>query len=204
MRQAGGSPLRRPSGWRLDARQLWHSQPHPSCRPRAPMPLEPGRRYQVRIQLNDVGYAFPPWPPYSPGAVQHLLAAHLAVARAYAVDRIRRRSDAYAAGTRAAPEDDLEPFLAAEASTPEPRTTLRRGRSSRNLSHDIVTGETIFLLADDYGRVRIDRHGLEIGSSREHEYRITEGDPLSARPRLAGPMRWAAEAGRSARRRGSR
>jgi putative CocE/NonD family hydrolase len=158
----------------------------------APMPLEPGRRYQVRIQLNDVGYAFPPghrirlalsstyWPLTWPSPEPTQLTVYAGAATLTLPERARQ------------PEDDLEPFLAAEASAPEPRTTLRRGRSSRNLSHDIATGETTFLLADDHGRARIDRHGLEIGSSREHEYRITEGNPLSA----WAETRWTNEMGR--------
>jgi len=45
---------------------------------------------------------------------------------------------------------------------------------------------------DDDGRFRIDAHGLEVGSAREHEFRIRDDDPLSA----WAETRWVKEVGR--------
>jgi hypothetical protein len=55
-----------------------------------------------------------------------------------------------------------------------------------------MTGRTRFLLVDDDGTFRIDEHGLEVGSAREHEFRIYDGDPLSA----WAQTRWVKEIGR--------
>jgi uncharacterized protein len=79
-----------------------------------------------------------------------------------------------------------------EATRVESRTVLVKGRNDRTVTKDLVTGTTRFLLVDDDGRYRIDAHGLEVGSAREHEFRIHDEDPLSA----WAETRWVKEIGR--------
>jgi putative CocE/NonD family hydrolase len=158
----------------------------------APAPLVPGHRYRVRIQLNDIGYAFPAghrirlglsnaywpltWPTPEP--------TRLIVFAGEASLTLPQRDPQ--------PGDGTMSFPPAETAAPEQRTLLRRGGNARKLSHDMVHGETVFLLSDDHGRVRIERSRLEVGSSRDHEYRIGENDPLSA----FAETRWTMEMGR--------
>jgi putative CocE/NonD family hydrolase len=159
----------------------------------APAPLEPGRRYRVRLQLNDVGYAFPPgnririalsstyWPLTWPSPERVTLTLYGGTASITLPVR------------SAAPDDaDLLPLAPAEVSPPEARTVLRKGDNLRRITRDVGSGRTVFLLRDDDGRVRIDSHGLEIGSVREHEYSINDEDPLSA----CAETRWTKEIGR--------
>ena len=62
-----------------------------------PTALEPGRRYRVRVQLNDVAQAFPAGHRDPPRPVDRLLADRLAGARAGHADALRRRERAHAA-----------------------------------------------------------------------------------------------------------
>jgi hypothetical protein len=155
--------------------------------------LEPGRRYRVRLQLNDVGYAFPPgnririalsstyWPLTWPSPERVTLTVYGGTASIALPVRSHRPEDA-----------DLAPLPPAEVSPPEARTVLRKGVNFRRITRDVGSGRTVFLLRDDDGRVRIDSHGLEIGSAREHEFSITDDEPLSAR----AETRWTKEIGR--------
>ncbi len=158
-----------------------------------PALLEPDQIYSVRIQLNDLGYAIPPghrirvalssaywpltWP--SPEPVRLVILAGPA-------------SITLPIRPPQAEDSTLEPFGPPEAAPPERRTTLKKGGSSRTQITDIETGRTTFLLRDDEGSARIDPHGLEVGSRREHKFSISPDDPLSAQAETS----WTKEIGR--------
>ena len=160
-----------------------------------PSPLEPGRIYPIRIQLNDVGYAVPPghrirvalssayWPLTWSSPEPVALTAFAGTASVVLPIRTPRPAD-----------DNLPAFLPAQAAPAEKRTVLRPGGSARTITTDVASGRTTFLLSDNEGRARIDHHGLEVGSRREHEFSITPDDPLSAR----AETRWTKEVGRGA------
>ena len=171
-----------------------------------PAPLEPGRRYAVRLQLNDAAHAFPAghrirlalstsywpiaWPSPEPATVT------LATGGARLSLPIRR----------ARPEDAaLSPFPEAESAPPESRTTLREGGFERSFAYDVATDTMTYTSISDSGRQRIDAIGLELEEIARKVYRINERrsalgrqrDPLDdeARPwPMAGPRRDAAPA----------
>jgi len=168
---------------------LTHRESH-DC----PTPLEPGRRYRIRLQLHNIGYAFPKghrirlslsssyWPLIWSSPERATLTLHAGPASLHLPVRAPK------------PEDErLKPFPGIEiAPIVESRTVLKEGRNHRTVTKDLVAGTTRFLLVDDDGRFRIDAHGLEVGSAREHEFRIRDDDPLSA----WAETRWVKEVGR--------
>ena len=121
----------------------------------APAPLEPGRRYRLRIRLNDAGSVFP---------AGHRI--RLAVSTAYWPMVWPSRETATVtifAGTIELPvrppraADALLPALPEpETAAPEPTTLVRPGV------------------------VRIDRIGLELGNDGNFRCDVTEENPLSA------------------------
>ena len=146
-----------------------------------PEPLEPGRRYAVRLQLNDAAHAFPAghrirlalsttywpiaWP--SPEAATVTLSA------------VRSRLSLPV--RRAKPEDaELRPFAAAESAPPEGRTMLRPGGFERSFAYDVATDTMTYASISDSGLQRIDAIGLELEEIARKIYRITSDDPLSA------------------------
>ncbi len=120
-----------------------------------PTALIPGQRYSVRIQLNDAGSAFPPG---------HRI--RVAISTAYwpmvwpapEVATVMVYGGAITLPVRPArPEDaGLPPLPGPETAPPEKRTTIRPGV------------------------VRIDRLGIELGSSGNFDFRLDGDDPLSA------------------------
>ena len=83
-----------------------------------PTALEPGRRYRVRLQLNDVGAGIPGRAPDPARALDRLLADRLAVARAGDADALRRRERAHAAGAAARSGGRRAPAVAARRDAP--------------------------------------------------------------------------------------
>ncbi len=120
-----------------------------------PMPLEPGQRCRVRIQLNDVGFGFPPG---------HRI--RIALSTAYfpmiwpapEMATVTLHGGELSLPVRPAqPADALLPaFEEPQTAVPEPRSTVRPGV------------------------VRIDRLGIELGNATKFDFHIDEDDPLSA------------------------
>jgi uncharacterized protein len=144
-----------------------------------PAPLEPGRRYTVRLRLNDVAFAFPPghrirlalsttyWPILWPGPTT----ARVTVRAGSAVLPVRSPR----------PEDAAVGVPPAETASPARKTVLLEGSSLRETGRDIGTGERFWRAVEAPSRVRIEALGTEIEIASRTEYRIRDGDPLSAR-----------------------
>jgi hypothetical protein len=146
-----------------------------------PEPLEPGRRYAVRLQLNDAAHAF---------AAGHRI--RLALSTTYwpiawpspeaATVRLSTGGSRLALPIRRArPEDaGLRTFAEPESAPPEGRTTLRPGGSERSFAYDVATDSMTYASISDSGLQRIDAIGLELEEIARKIYRIRSDDPLSA------------------------
>lgn len=161
---------------------LSHRESH-AC----PEPLVPGRRYHIRLALNDIGHAFPPghrirlavssayWPiawPLPANLTLHLPGALLLPVRA-----------------PQAADESLPPFPPPHSAPPEKRSVLRTGSSERVIIRDLDTRATVMRNVDDAGLARIDAHGLELGSERRASHVMPDGDPLGARAEVAWTLR---------------
>ncbi|HET6185031.1 MAG TPA: CocE/NonD family hydrolase [Acetobacteraceae bacterium] len=147
----------------------------------AATPLEPGRRYEVRLKLNDTAFAFPAghrirvalstayWPIVWPAPFD----ATVTIDEEAAVLTLPRR--------RSRDEDAAVVVPPAETAPAEPRTTLREGASVRERGRDIGAGESFFRAVETPSRVRFDAIGTEVGMEFRTEYRLRDDDPLSAR-----------------------
>ena len=145
-------------------------------------PLEPGRRYTVRVKLDDVGYAFP--------AGHHI---RVAVSTnlwpiAWPSPEIVTLSLYTGAGTLELPVrpgqgENIAPpaFAPSEGSPPDGVETLRepvRGRSEYRT--DPATGRVQVTVLRDTGSFEIPAIARRYGSRGEDVMSITPGDPLSA------------------------
>jgi putative CocE/NonD family hydrolase len=155
-----------------------------------PAAIEPGRRYSVAVQLNDVAHAFPAghrirvavstsyWPIAWPSPELVTLTLHAGASWLQLPVRPRRAEDAR-----------LRPFPPAEAPPPLPMTETRAGNGKETVTHDLVTGETVFTTDDDDGRSVIDHIALATDHARKETFRITDDDPLSATVDIASTRR---------------
>jgi putative CocE/NonD family hydrolase len=151
----------------------------------APEPLEPGRKYRIRVKLNDCGHRFAAghrlrvaistgyWPMVWPAAEDATLTLVGGESRLALPVRAARA------------EDDGNPFGEPEMA-PQARTTkLSEGRIERRFSYDAVQECALYVTDADggvfgEGMVRFD----EIGTAQDHalkrELSIRPHDPLSA------------------------
>jgi hypothetical protein len=146
-------------------------------------PLEPARRYDVRVRLDAIAHAIPaghalrlaistvywPWAWPSPEAVALTLHGgelHLPL--------------------RAAREDPQPAFGAPEQAAALAVETIEPGRTNRTQSFDLATGtHEIRFEWDVGGHRRLVEAGTEMDDTNVTTYRLTEGDPLSAEVHVA-------------------
>ena len=145
-----------------------------------PQALEPGKRYAVRLQLDDAAHSFAAghrirlalssayWPLIWPSPEPVTLTLYGGVSRLELPLRPVR--------------DETPPVFAdAEAAPPLGATELRAPRQDRTVERDVASGEQIIRVINDFGERRIEEHGLATGEIARETYTIKTDDPLSAR-----------------------
>jgi hypothetical protein len=160
-----------------------------------PAPLEPGRRYSVRIRLNDVAHAFGPghrlrlalstayWPIAWPSPAAVTLRVFCGASRLVVPVRPPHEAGAEGAALRA--------FEPPEAAAADPRTDLDHAPPRRTVHVDPASGETIVTASVDDradGEPALERYeaiDLELGHAVRETFRIHPDDPRSARTDLA-------------------
>ena len=156
-----------------------------------PEPLEPGRWYRVRLQLNDAAHAFPAghrlrlslstsywpiaWPPPTPVCLA-----------------VRTGTSALELPVRPPSDADarLAPFEPPEAAPGTTHKKLRQLPMRRTIQMDLATNEMVYTLHSDAGELggaamaRIEEIDLDLGYMLTKRYRILENDPLSGQTEL--------------------
>src|SRR5262249_29686940 len=130
-----------------------------------PTPLEPGRRYRVRLQLNDIAYAFPAghrvrlslstsyWPIAWPSPVPVALTVSTGSSQFALPERPPRSDDAA-----------LRPFAEPEGAEP-PATTIVASESGSALwPYDVLTDTAELAIDHDGGLERLDAIGVAVGT----------------------------------------
>jgi hypothetical protein len=150
-----------------------------------PATLEPGRRYGVRVRLNEIAHVFSPghrvrvaistsyfpltWPAPEPVTLT-LYAGESVLELPILKDETLRAVD---------------PFGSPECARPRPSAVIRPGSDERKIIHDLETGTTTMRVSRNDGCTRIGDIGTEIAYSKAKEMCIADGDPLSMRVTVA-------------------
>lgn len=155
---------------------LTHRDSHES-----PEPLEPGKAYTVRLQLNDAGHRFEVgcririalstayWPTAWPSPEKATLS--IAAGDSVMTLPVRPPSDADA---------DLRPFDPAEGAGPQNVTVNAPGSYENTHSIDMTTGMVTHRTFVDEGSVTHNDHkGWTVSSTHEQIERVHPDDPLS-------------------------
>ncbi|MFD5723820.1 CocE/NonD family hydrolase [Streptomyces sp. NPDC127036] len=157
-----------------------------------PEPVEPGRRYRAKVQLNGVGQAFPPghrirlslstsywpmaWPPPKPA----LLSVY---AHASTLSLPVRPTDE-------PDEMPVSPFGEPEGAPPITSTQLSPREERWEVKRDLVGYNAELEIVKDRGLVRIDDIGLDVGLRAEERYRSVAEDFTSVSGESAWTMRF--------------
>ena len=166
---------------------LTHRESH-----EAPEPLEPGAFYRVKVQLNDIAYAFP---------AGHRL--RIAVSTSYwpiawpspdaVILTLRTGNSALYLPVRApAPEDArLRPFEPPNTAPAIRHKTLRELPLKRTIEIDLASNETVYTFqSGEFGAAlaRIEAIEMDLGYTFLKRHRISEYDPLSAQTEIVQRM----------------
>ena len=158
-----------------------------------PQPLEPGKRYRVRIPLDDVACKVPKghqlrvsissayWPMVWPTPEPVTLTVHTGGSCIDVPVRLPRK------GERA------PSFAPAEAAPPVKLLELAKPFNRREVTIDQRTGVQRMAIVDDFGRYEIAEHGMVSWACGREDYSIHPDDPLSAR----AECHWTEERSRS-------
>ncbi|HSR72146.1 MAG TPA: CocE/NonD family hydrolase [Kiloniellales bacterium] len=146
-----------------------------------PKPLEPGRRYRVRVRLNDVAQAFPAghklrlslstsywplaWPPPEPAR----LTIHTANSRLTLPERPPRPAD----------DASLPAFGEPEGAAPPPRTVLVPEHHTWKVHRDLATDESVLEVINDSGTWRLDDIELTV-QAEAREWYSSRGDDFDS------------------------
>jgi hypothetical protein len=156
-------------------------------------PLEPGKRYEVRVRLNECGQRFGVgskvrlalstayWPVVWPSPEPVTLTI---IAGASALELPVRPPRAE--------DSDLRPFAPAESAPPLKTKILRPGDRKIDLTRDVLTARATIERFQDDGLVRVEDFDWEYRTSARRFYTIDPADPLSAEARI----HWHKEYGR--------
>jgi len=147
-----------------------------------PTPIEPQRRYRVRLQLNDVAYSFPAghrvrlalstsywpivWPSPAPTTVTVFTGASLLTLP----ERPTRVGDIA-----------LPAFGEPEGAVPPSMTTLAPEQGDSSWRYDDATQTAEMVSAYDSGLERFDATGIAAGMRISERYSIAADDPLPGR-----------------------
>ncbi|MFP5322767.1 MAG: CocE/NonD family hydrolase [Acidimicrobiia bacterium] len=147
-----------------------------------PEPLEPGRRYEVRVPLNGIAQSFPAghrlrisvstsyWPLVWPAPEPATLTLRTGGCRLELPVREPRPEDAR-----------LRPFGPPEAAPELATTQLRAGEHHWRTTRDLVTGTSTLEIVDDRGAYRIDDVGTVVRTSSNEWFSVRGNDVTSAR-----------------------
>jgi hypothetical protein len=165
---------------------LGHREGHQRCEP-----LESGRRYVVRVRLNDVAHVFAAcsrlrvavstcyWPMVWPAPERVALTVFTGESRLELPVRPERAED-----------DLLRPFAVPETAPPPESLELDRRSFERGIERDPATGVVTHSLAEgfdaggDVALVRMPAIELDSGHAFRERFSIRDGDPLSARAEI--------------------
>jgi predicted acyl esterase len=147
-----------------------------------PEALEPGKRYAIRVQLNDIAHTFAPgsrirvavstafWPVVWPSPRAATISLVTGVSTLALPVRIRQPSDA---GARSLPPP--------RQSRAHPTSVVVEAEPGfTGFKTDLNTGMQSFVVQIDSGINRFDRHGWTTRIKTDYQYHIHPDDPTSA------------------------
>jgi uncharacterized protein len=145
-----------------------------------PTPLEPGKKYKIKIKLDDIAWRVPKghrirvsistnyfpmmWPAPDPVTLTVYAGASTVTVP------MRKKTIV----------DPQIHFTAPEAAAPAAQKELKKPWHKREVSTDKKTGATKLQIIDDFGLYELKPHGMIVGGAGRENYSIDATDPLSA------------------------
>ncbi|MGH6719478.1 MAG: CocE/NonD family hydrolase C-terminal non-catalytic domain-containing protein, partial [Alphaproteobacteria bacterium] len=147
-----------------------------------PSPLEPGRRYRVRVKLNDIAHAFPPGHRIRVAVTNHCFPLALTSPRPTTLTVFPAGSGLELPLRPPRAEDGrLAPFGPPVTAKGLAATEYEPAGRWRRVEHDLATGTTSVIVRRGRGRYRLHDVDLLYGSDCRHRFSVRAADPTSVR-----------------------
>jgi hypothetical protein len=146
-----------------------------------PRKLEPGRRYKVKVRLNEIAHVFAPGHRLRVSIATSCFPMVWASPEPVTLTLHTGESSIELPLAKDGALKVVEPFGPPEYARPRPFTVLRAGSDVRQITHDLISGRTALHVARDDGCTRIDDIDTEVAYSKLKDISIVGDDPLSMR-----------------------
>lgn len=160
------------------ALNLSHARSHEE-----PSSMTPGQTVTIRLKLNDCAHAFNAGHRVRVAVSTSYFPVVWPAPEAFTLSLTGGAGSRLMLPVRPLRDDD-DPgvvFGEAEMAPPPDMTVLVPPSSSRRVERDLACGEQVMRLVEDGGVCRLEAIDMECVDGTTFEYRITKGDPLSAR-----------------------
>ncbi len=157
-----------------------------------PKPLQPGRRYKLKVKLNDMAAHVPAGHRLRLAVATSCFPLAWPVAEPVALTLYAGACQLHLPLRRVKPFEPPVEFKPAEGAAPARVKQLAPARHERRFATDEKTGVQSLTITDDFGREDIAPHGLVTHTLARETYSLQPGDPLSA----TMTTHWSEEMGR--------
>jgi uncharacterized protein len=145
-----------------------------------PMPLEPGKRYRIKIKLDDVAWRMPKGHKLRLSISTNYFPMMWPAPEAATLTVYAGTSEIHIPVRKKFMEEKPVLFAGPEAAAPVKLKEIKKPNHKREVTTDPKSGATKLVIIDDFGTHEILEHKLVVGGVGRETYSILPGDPLSA------------------------
>jgi uncharacterized protein len=146
-----------------------------------PAALEPGKRYTMKIKLDDIAWRVPAGHKLRVSVSTSYFPMMWPAPDPVTLTLYAGKSSVHVPVRKKIESEKGVDWKPAEAAEPVKLQELSKPFHKRDAATDPKSGEWKLAIVDDFGRSKILEHGLETYSCGRENYSIHPGDPLSAR-----------------------
>ena len=144
--------------------------------------MTPGKEVTVHVKLNDCAHAFPAGHRIRVAISTSYFPVAWTAPEAFSLS-VRTGVSSLEMPVRAPRDEDarVADFPPPEMAAMPETSVILAGEGSRHIERNVLTGEQVTRLVEDGGIYRLEELDLECADGGKAEFRIVDGDPLSAR-----------------------
>jgi uncharacterized protein len=146
-----------------------------------PTALEPGRRYTMKIKMDDIAWRVPKGHKLRMSISTSYFPMMWPAPEPVTLTVYAGKSDLNLPIRKKPESEKPVEFAEAQAAKPVVQKHLKKPSNKRDITVDPKTGETKMSIVDDFGTQEIQPHGMIIWGTGRENYSVMPDDPLSAK-----------------------
>jgi uncharacterized protein len=146
-----------------------------------PTALEPGKRYVVKIKMDDIAWKVPKGHKLRVSISTSYFPMMWPAPEPVTLTVYTGKSDLNLPIRKKLETEKMVTFADAQAAKPVEQKEIKKASNARVVTVNPKTGETKLAIIDDFGTQQIKPHGMIISGAGRENYSIMPDDPLSAK-----------------------